>query len=94
MRDNNKVTMSVCTNLVQITGILEQTSLTDKTHKFYTALTKNNIHVLQDINKKLSTNILEDTAPVCKDPKRNISHPKQNLYTIFTSKINKKTIPS
>ena len=43
---------------------------------------------------KEKNNILENTIPVCKDPKRKISHPKQNLYTIFTSKINKKTIPS
>ena len=33
-----------------------------------------------------------NTIPGCKDPKRTISHPKQNLNTIFTSKINKKAI--
>ena len=94
MRGNNKVKKNFCTNLVQITDILEQTSITNKTHKLYTASTKNNINVPQDINLKLRTNILENTIPVCKDPNRNISHPKKNLYTIFTSKINKKTILS
>ena len=38
--------------------------------------------------------MLENTIPVGKDPKRSISHPKQNRYTIFTSKRNKKTILS
>ena len=46
------------------------------------------------LKKKLSTNMLENTIPVGKDPKRSISQPKQNRYTIFTSKRNKKTISS
>ena len=66
MRGNNKVNKNFCTNLVQITDILEQTSITNKTHKLYTASTKNNINVPQDINLKLRTNILESTIPVCK----------------------------
>ena len=49
MRDNNTVKKNVCTNLVLNTSILEQTSITDKTHKVYTASTKNNIYVPQDI---------------------------------------------
>ena len=65
MRDNNKVKKNVCTNLVQLTDILEQTSITDKTDKCYTISTKNNISVPQDINKKISTHILENTIPVC-----------------------------
>ena len=34
MRENKKVQKNVCTNLVQITDILEQTPITDKTHNF------------------------------------------------------------
>ena len=66
MRDNKKVKKNVCTNLVQITDILEQTPITDKTHNFYTPPpTKKNLHSPQGTNKKLSTNILANTIPVC-----------------------------
>ena len=95
MRENEKVQKNVCTNLVQITDILEQTPITEKTHNFYASpSTKNNLQLPQGTNKKLSTNILVNTIPVSKDPKRNRLHPKQHLYTIFISKINKTTIPS
>ena len=88
MWDNNKVKKNVCTNLVHITDIPEQTPITDKTHNFYIPpSTKKNSHLPQSTNKKLSTNILANTILVCKDPLRNISHHKHNLYTIFTSKI-------
>ena len=80
MCDNNKVKKNVCANLVHITGILEQTSITDKTDKFYTASTKNNISVPQDINKKISTHILENTIPVCNVSKRAI-HSQENKFT-------------
>ena len=93
IRDNKKVKKTVCTNLVQITDIIEQTPITDKTHNFYTPpSTKNNLHLPKGTNKKLSTHILVNAIPVCRDPKRTILHPKQNIYTIFTSKINQKTI--
>ena len=80
MLDNNKVKKNVCTNLAQITNMPEQTPITDKTHNFYIPpSTKKNLHLPQSTNKNLSTNILANTIPVCKDPQRNISHPKQNL---------------
>ena len=95
MQENKKVQKNVCTNLVQITDILEQTPITDKTHNLYTSpLTKNNLQLPQGTNKKLSRNILVNAIPVSKDPKRNRPHPKQHLYIIFISKINKTTIPS
>ena len=79
MRENEKVQKNVCTNLVQITDILEQTPITEKTHNFYASpSTKNNLQLPQGTNKKLSTNILGNTIPVCGYPQRNISHPKKN----------------
>ena len=79
MWDNNKVKKNVCTNLVYITDIPEQTPITDKTHNFYIPpSTKKNLHLPQGTNKKLSTNILGNTIPVCGYPQRNISHPKKN----------------
>ena len=95
MWDKNTIKKNVCTNLVQITDIPEQIPITDKTHNFYTPpATKKNLHLPQGTNKKLGTNILANTIPLCKDPQKNISHPKQNIYTILTSKINKKAITS
>ena len=88
MWDNNKEKKNVCTNLLQIIEITEQTTIIDKQHHSYTPpSTKKKICLPQGPIKKLSTNILANTILVCKDPLRNISHHKHNLYTIFTSKI-------
>ena len=90
MWDNNKEKKNVCTNLLQITEITKQITITDKQHNSYTPpSTKKNLHLPQGPIEELSTNILANTLPICKDPLRNISHPKHNLYTIFTSKIKK-----
>ena len=87
MWDNNKEKKNVYTNSLLITEINEKIIITEKQNNSYTPpSTKQNLNLTQDSNKKLSTNILPNNLPVCKDPLRNVSRPKQNLYTIFTSK--------
>ena len=77
----------MCTNLLQIIDINEKKTITDKQNNSYTPpSTKQNLNLTESSIKKISTNILSNTLPVCKDPLRSISRPKKKLYTIFTSK--------
>ena len=92
MWDTNKEKKKICTTLVQITEINEQITITDKQNISYTLpSTKYNLHSPQGRINKLSKNILANILPVYKDQLRNISRPKKNLYTVFTSKIKNNT---
>ena len=74
MWDNNKEKKNVCTNLLQLTEITEQKTITDKKHNSYTPFSsKKNLHIPQGPIKKLRTNILANNIPACKDPLRYIT---------------------